>query len=90
MCVCIPTYIYIYIYTYIYIYIHTHPVVCLCGNCELLQRTADYTFMCARCKFKSETPPPKHTGALSKLNMIYKKENNLPLTPKASILIKLF
>ena len=84
------THIYTYIYIYIYMCIHTHPVVCLCANCELLQRTADHTFMCARCKFKSETPPPKHTGALSKLNMIYKKENNLPLTPKASILIKLF
>ena len=42
--------------------IHTHPVVCLCANCELLQRTADHTFMCARCKFKSETPSPKHGG----------------------------
>ena len=83
-------YIYI-IYIYIYIHIFIHTLWCVSVLIASFYSAQQITLLCAPgVKFKSETSPPKHTGALSKLNMIYKKENNLPLTPKASILIKLF
>ena len=81
------TYIYIYVYIYIYIFIHILWLSVLIASFYSAQQI---TLLCAPGVSLKAKPLHQSTGALSKLNMIYKKENNLPLTPKASILIKLF